>query len=103
MALAAISLSYFRRTRRSSQATWDGLIKRLMWVDRDKVALIALDVVSESGEPRREANSFALDPSEIWGLLGGLDGLEVLEQNCQVLVELASYVQTWYPDRKSVV
>ena len=31
-------------------------------------------------------------------LLGGMEGLEELEKNCQVLVELAAYLQRWYPE-----
>ncbi len=31
-------------------------------------------------------------------MLGGLEGLELLERNCQVLVDLAMYVQRWHPE-----
>jgi hypothetical protein len=97
-ALLAILLRYYLRARRSAQATWEDILKRLTWIDRDNIAMIALDVVTESGEPRQEAHSFALEPSAIWTLLGGLEGLEVIEHNCQVLVELASYIQQWHPE-----
>lgn len=97
-ALIVILFRHYLHARKAAQSTWDDLLKRLTWVDRDNIAMIALDVVTESGEPRREANRFALEPSAIWTLVGGLDGLEALEQNCQVLVEIASYVQTWYPE-----
>ena len=98
VALVSVLLRHYLRARRAAQATWEDLLKRLTWVDRDNIAMIAMDVITESGEPRREANSFALEPSAIWTLLGGLEGLEVLEQNCHVLVELAAYVQKWYPE-----
>jgi hypothetical protein len=98
VALVAILLHHYLRARKAARATWDDLLRRLTQVDRDHIAMIALDVVTESGEPRPETNSFALEPSAIWTLLGGLDGLEALEQNCQVLVELAAYVQKWYPE-----
>jgi hypothetical protein len=98
VALAAISLHYYRRARRSSHAKLEDLLNRLAWVDRDNIAAIALDAVDKSGEARHGGDSFALDSSTIWTLLGGLEGLEALEQNCHVLVELATYVQTWYPE-----
>jgi hypothetical protein len=98
VALVAILLRQYLRARKASQATWEDLLQRLTQVDRDHIAMIALDVVTESGERRPESSSFALEPSEIWTLLGGLKGLEALEQNCQVLVELAAYVQMWYPE-----
>jgi hypothetical protein len=97
-ALVGVLLRHYLRARKTAERTWDDLLHSLTWVDRAKIAKIALDAVSESGEPRQEANGFALEPSEIWNLLGGLDGLKVLEHNCQVLVELACYVQKWHPE-----
>jgi hypothetical protein len=96
--LIAVLIYHYLRARRAALAGWDDLLHRLTWVDRDHIAMIALDVVTESGEPRQDADSFVLEPSAIWALLGGLDGLEALEQNCHVLVDLASYVQKWYPE-----
>ncbi len=97
-ALLAILLRYSLRARRATDTTWNDLLQRLTWVDRDNIAMIALDVVTESGELRQEASRFALEPPAIWTLLGGLEGLEVLEHNCHVLVELASYIQRWHPE-----
>jgi hypothetical protein len=39
-----------------------------------------------------------LDPSQVWKLTGGLKGLEALEKNSEVLIDLAFYVQQWYPE-----
>jgi hypothetical protein len=94
----ATMLWFHLRARRSAEATWEGLLSQLTWVDRDAIATIALDVVGESGEPRPRGESFLMEPAAIWKLLGGLEGLEILEHNCHVLVELASYVQKWYPE-----
>lgn len=96
--VVAVLFRHYLRARKAARAGWDDLLHRLTWVDRDHIAMIALDVVTETGEPRPEANSFALEPSAIWTLLGGLDGLEAMEKNCQVLVDLAAYVQKWYPE-----
>jgi hypothetical protein len=96
--LAAISIRHYLNAQRSSRDTWESLLNRLTWVDRDNISMIALDLITESGEPRRTETATALDPSAIWTLVGGLDGLEALEHNCQVLVELAAYMQKWYPE-----
>ena len=98
VALSAILVRYYLRARPSEETTWEDMLKRLTWIDRDTIAMIALDVIEESGEPRSQEDSFALDPSRIWTLLGGLEGLEVIERNCHVLVELATYIQQWYPE-----
>ena len=99
--LAALLVALFRYrilARRSEEATWEDILKCLIWVDRATIATIALDVIEESGELRPEHDSFCLDPSRIWTLLGGLEGLEILEHNCKVLVDLASYIQRWHPE-----
>ena len=98
VALAAALLRHYLRARRSTDTTWEDLLQRLAPVDRDAIATIALDAVSESGEPLPQGDGYVLEPTAIWSLLGGLDGLEVLERNCQVLVELAAYLQLWYPE-----
>ena len=98
VALSVILVRYYLRERRSEETTWEDMLKRLCWIDRDAIAMIALDVIKESGEPRPQEDSFALDPSRIWTLLGGLEGIEVIERNCHVLVELAAYIQQWYPE-----
>ena len=98
VALVGVLLRHYLRARRTADTTWDDLLKRLIWVDRNNIATIALDMVDESGELRRDEDAFVLEPSAIWSLLGGLKGLEALEQNTHVLVELATYVQKWYPE-----
>jgi hypothetical protein len=67
-------------------------------VDRSSIAEVALDIIDESGQKRQDEASAVLEPSQIWKLVGGLKGLEVIEANCAVLVDLAFYVQQWYPE-----
>jgi hypothetical protein len=98
LALAIIFVVYYRRARETSQGTWNDLIKRLKLLDRDSIARIALDAIDESGLPRVGDAEFPLDPEKIWPLIGGLNGLEVMEHNCAVLVDMAFYVQKWYPE-----
>jgi hypothetical protein len=68
-------------------------------VDRDAIAEIALDVIDEYGHQRRDEQSAILESSEVWKLIGGWDGIEALEANCAVLIDLAFYVQQWYPEK----
>jgi hypothetical protein len=98
VALVGIPLRHYVRARKSSESTWEDLLGRLTWIDPNSIATIALDMINESGQPQQRESAFALDPSTIWTLLGGLEGLQTLEHNCQVLVELAAYVQKWYPE-----
>ncbi len=96
--LIAVTGYYYSRRRRPSQATWEDLLKRLTWIDRNHIAQVALDLVDESGQPREVDDASGLEPSQLWKLIGGLEGLEVMESNSEVLIDLAFYLQQWYPE-----
>ena len=96
--LLSIAGYYYSRARRSPQASWEDLVKKLTWIDRNTIAQVALDLVDESGEPRQTPHAANLEPEELWRLLGGLKGLEALEKNSEILIDLAFYLQKWYPE-----
>jgi hypothetical protein len=98
LALVAGYGYYYRRSHRTSKTTWDGLLARLVAVNYENIKQIAFDVIDESGQPRTDDGAKELRPEEIWRLVGGLKGLEVLEQNSLVLIDIAFYVQQWYPE-----
>jgi hypothetical protein len=96
--LIAVAAYYYVRSRRRPEADWDELFARLRWIDRNHIAEVALDLVDESGQPRAPESAVRLEPSRMWSLIGGLEGLEVLEGNSDVLIELAAFIQRWYPE-----
>jgi hypothetical protein len=98
VSLIAIAAYYYRRARNSTQNDWDSLLNRLARVDRSSIAEVALDVIDESGQQRKDQGSAILEPPEIWKLLGGMEGIEALEANCAVLIDLAFYLQQQYPE-----
>ena len=89
---------YFARARRLSRSRWEDLMAKLVWTDRHNIALVAMEMVDERGEPRDDEAPESLEPEQLWTMLGGLDGLQVLESNSEVLIELAFYLQQWYPE-----
>jgi len=92
-ALGILLIRYSRRVRRTANSDWEHLLDRLEPVNRENIARIALDALEENSGVLAE-----LDGSLMFSMLGGLDGIEVLERNCEVLIDLASYVQLWYPE-----
>jgi hypothetical protein len=90
-------LAYYYVRRRSKQPTWEDLFAKLTSTDRNSIAQVALELVDESGQRRVLDDEETIEPSDLWTLIGGLEGLEVLERNSEVLIELAFYVQQWYP------
>jgi hypothetical protein len=91
----------YRRSRRFRYGNWESLLKRLSTFDRDKIELIARNHLNEL-KPWRNEDDSDRNATQIWSSIGGLKGLEVMERNCTVLVDLAFYVQQWYPEASIV-
>jgi hypothetical protein len=100
--LLSIAGYYYLRNRRSAEASWEQLFASLTWIDRNNIAQVALDLVDESGQPKGSDEAATLEPAQLWDVIGGLEGLTVMERNSEVLVELAFYVQQWYPEAVAV-
>jgi hypothetical protein len=96
--LIGIAGYYYRRSRRSSEASWEQLLGQLAYVDRNCVEKIALDAIDESGQRRKDDAAMELEPDEIWQLIGGLRGIEAVERNSLVFIDMAFYLQRWYPE-----
>lgn len=96
-AMGGTAFWYAQKQRRRDAATWEALLARLEPVDRSAIQAVALDLFDETGQRRSSEDLDSLDSQQIWNLLGGLEGLEALEHNCEVLIDLAAYVQKWYP------
>jgi hypothetical protein len=96
--LAVVAAYYYRRSQKRTQNTWEQLLARLVAVDRESLQRIAFDAIDASGQPRTDDGAKELKPEEIWRLIGGLKGLEILERNSLVLIDIAFYLQQWYPE-----
>jgi hypothetical protein len=92
MNLIGVAAYYLLRARRASRGAWRTLLARLKRIDRTSLAAVALDLLEE-----RDAEH-QLQPDRIFQMIQGMEGMEALEQNCDVLVDLAAYVQKWYPE-----
>ena len=97
-ALLAVAGFYWKKSRDTSKAQWEQLIARYRFVDRDSIQQVAFDQIDASGWLRNDEAARRLNSSEIWKLIGGMQGLEVLEKNCAVLIDMACYLQRWYPE-----
>jgi hypothetical protein len=100
----AVAYCYLRYRRRQTlpYGNWESLLSRLSTVDRDNIALISQNFLNEPESRRTGEDDLELDANQIWSLIGGLTGLEAMERNCVVLVDLAFYVQQWYPEASVV-
>ena len=98
--LSTAGVVFLRRARQIAGGDdIEALLKRLASVDRDKIAQIAVDLngpewpVGTHPEAQPELESW-----QVWELIGGMEGMEALAANCEVLIDLACHVQQWYPE-----
>jgi hypothetical protein len=96
--LTLVAWHFLFRVRQSSRLNWESIVQRLVWVDPKIVARIALDLVNESGQAEEAPGRERLEPTRIWEMIGGLDGLEKLKANSRVLIDLATHLERSYPD-----
>lgn len=96
--LSATAITFVRRKGLISAQNWHAIIARLAVIDRAKLALIAADLLRENERGDAAEREVMLDPGQIAELIGGMEGLRLVEENCDVLVELACVVQENYPE-----
>jgi len=97
-ALSAVTLHYFSRAHRATGSSWEDLVRRLQPIDPAKVAEIALDLIEEPVPSNGELSRSGFDTTRIREMIGGLDGLEVLKNNSETLIDMAAHLQHWYPE-----
>lgn len=88
--LIAAGLLYraVRKELTSRSSDLKKLVARLDQVNKENVTLIATDLLEGRDQ---------IAPEALYGMLGGLNGMIQLEENCKVLIELATYVQRSEP------
>ena len=94
-----IATHFYLRNRRRElypYGKWDELLDRLVPIDHESLERIAADSAAEL--ELQSPDLEAMEPDDLWRLLGGMRGIEVMEKNCTVLVDLVFYVQQWYPE-----
>jgi hypothetical protein len=97
-ALLGVATCFILRARRISRNAWSALLGRLQRIDREKLAAVALDLLDDERWEETGFRQRQLEPEQIFDMIGGMNGLTALEENCDVLIDLATYVQNWYPE-----
>lgn len=90
-----ILLRAMRRRRRRSTMDFSELLSRLEPFSRLGIEEVASDILAPSAagmDPRSDAK---ITPVDVWNLVGGIDGIEILLNNAEVLIDLAHYVLQW--------
>jgi hypothetical protein len=78
-------------------AEWDNLIAAIEPIHARGLEIVALDHLRPHG------NQLRLEPEEMWGLVGGLEGLNRMRRNADLMIALAAYVNRWNYDQAIIV
>jgi hypothetical protein len=92
--LAAVAL--WSRKRSSSRSEWNTLVARLARIDRDRLAQIA--AAQQQPEVPGAEYARAEEESRLWFRDVGFKGLDDLQNNCTVMIDMAHHIQSRYPE-----
>lgn len=96
--VAVAALIYAQtRSRNLLSKDWQELVASIEPMHMRGLELVALDHL----EPKK--NQLRLEPDEIWGLVGGKEGLRRMEHNADLMIALAAYVRNWNNDQAIIV
>jgi hypothetical protein len=96
--VAVVALIYAQmRSRKLLSLDWQTLVTSIEPMHMRGLEIVALDHL----EPQK--NQLRLEPDEIWGLVGGTEGLRRMEHNADLMIALAAYVRNWNHDQSVIV
>src|ERR1700760_453437 len=86
-----------RRTVRLSDRAWDDIIARIQRVDGQGLATVAVDYLNP---PQHQT---AIQPRELWKLVGAYDGLRRMRANADLMLVLAAHAADWNFEEATIV
>jgi hypothetical protein len=93
----ALNVSFFWKHRMRKQYTWEELVAALQPVGLSRLEIAARQHLTPQAEP------LAIEPYQMWELLGGFEGLETLRTNAGLMIELAAHVARWNYEEGTIV
>ena len=94
--LAAAIKSQFSAIR-VDQRSWQDLVSQLRRIEFERVTSVARDYL----EPRE--GQISLEPTDMWLMLGGRDGLRRMRENAKLMLLIAAHAQQWNFDEGVIV
>lgn len=86
-------ISAIRVDRRS----WTDLVSAIERIEFERVKSVARDYLDP------QEGQIALEPTDMWLMLGGRDGLRRMRQNAKLMLVLAAHAQRWNFDEGVIV
>lgn len=88
-ALIAAAIHSQRTAVKLDRRSWQQLVSDLQRIHFEGLTIVAKDFL----EPRK--NQIALEPSDLWELVGGYEGLRRMRANAKIMMTLAAFAQQW--------
>jgi hypothetical protein len=82
---------------RVDRRSWTDLVSELKRIEFDHVSSVARDFL----EPRE--GQITLEPTDMWLMLGGREGLRRMRENSRLMLLLAAHAQRWNFDEGVIV
>ena len=95
--VAVIQLRFVYRRRRLLNGSWQSILTRIEPLD-----VAGLKAVAEC-YLQPDKNQLRLEPTDMWRIVGGLEGVSRLRSNAEVMLDLAVYAERWNQGEGPVV
>lgn len=82
---------------RVDRRSWTDLVSQIRRIEFEHISSIARDYLEPS------EGQIALEPTDMWLMLGGRDGLRAMRQNARLMLLLAAHAQRWNFDEGVIV
>lgn len=95
--LLAVALKSQLGALRVDRDSWQDLVSQLRRIEFERVSSVARDYL----DPRE--GQINLEPSDMWLMLGGREGLHCMRENARLMLRLAAHAQRWNFDEGVIV
>ena len=95
--LLTAALKSQRTALRVDRRSWQDLVSQLKRIEFERVSSVARDYL----DPRE--GQITLEPTDMWLMLGGREGLRRMRDNAQLMLLLAAHAQRWNFDEGVIV
>jgi hypothetical protein len=93
--LVPLMLRTMKRHRGRVAANLSELLSKLQPLSRVGLEAVAGDMLEPTAAKIDLRSEVRLDRNLTWDLIGGMEGLEIIEKNSEVLIEVAFYLRQW--------
>jgi len=95
--LLAAAIKSQLSTIRVDRRSWQDLVSQLKRIEIERVTSVARDYL----EPKE--GQISLEPTDMWLMLGGREGLHRMRENANLMLLLAAHAQQWNFDEGVIV